>query len=109
MRGSERGLFSTKRCPSRTGTVRASRPQQIKVLCGTRGQRSATPRLSLPETKAAGKYLPNLVTYHVILDQLFCHEIGIVVGHAPEVVADAPPGDDGVVERIPEDGARKRP
>src|SRR5215210_5013218 len=57
MRGSDRGLFSTKRRASRTGTVRASRPQQIRVLCGTRGQRSAIPRLSLPETKAAGKYL----------------------------------------------------
>src|SRR5215211_3822179 len=56
-RGSERGLCCTKRCASRTGAVRASRPQQIRVLCGTRGQRSATLRLSLPETKAAGKYL----------------------------------------------------
>jgi hypothetical protein len=47
---------------------------------------------------------PRLVSSAVvILDQLFCHEFSIVVGHAPEVVADAPYGDDGVVERIPED------
>ena len=57
MRGSARGLRPTKRSASETGAVLASWPQQIRVLCDTRGHRSATPKLSLPETKAAGKYL----------------------------------------------------
>ena len=51
------GLFRAKLPRSERGTVSASRPQQRRLLCGTLGQRPATPRLSLPATNEAGKCL----------------------------------------------------
>src|SRR5215210_6851505 len=48
---------------------------------------------------------PHLMARPVIVfDQLLGHEIRVVVRHTFEEVAQAPPGDDGVVERVPEDG-----
>ncbi len=54
---SARGFVLVNLCACETGDVRASWPQAMRDLCGTRGQRSESPRLSLPETNAAGKYL----------------------------------------------------
>jgi hypothetical protein len=104
-RGSERGLFRAKLPRSERGTVSASWPQQRRLLCGTLGQRSATPRLSLPATKDAGKCLePGPVARPVVvLDDVVRDERGIVVGHLLQVVADAGPRDEGVVERVAED------
>src|SRR5215212_3860321 len=43
----------------------------------------------------------------VALHQVFGDEPRTVVGDVPEVVTDAPPGDDGVIQRVPEDGGEE--
>src|SRR5215211_6343083 len=43
----------------------------------------------------------------VALHQVFGDEPRIAIGDVLEVVADAPPGDDGVIQRVPEDGGEE--
>src|SRR5918995_6592467 len=79
--------------PADQGPVRHPRPEvgdpQVEPARDESGRKVPRPR---PVARAI-----------VVIDQLAGYETRIVVDHPPEVVPKPPPGDDGVVERVPED------